>query len=1298
MVKIWLTCITLAALLIVSICGGGLWLLYSETGASWALPRLAESQGGRIGQIEGSLIGRLRLTDVTFDHPKAGVSAQQIELQTHIAIYPPRLTVNRLTVSHLGIDNRSTASSNRAPGFSWPALPGWLQLIEVDLQQVNFSTIQVRSEASETLHIDQLHGRMHWREQNLTLADLQLTSPRFALSGNLSAGFASPALTGELVVTNRQKEHQPWQQIVVSGNLAQKNSQPLKGPCRIQLDNLQGPWLTVEGNIGLSNENIQFEQLRLTSSRRTGLIQADGSFSFVAAKPDLSSRLRLEDLQLDAELGRPVKLSGNIDITGTPDGYRGHFSLISCAEQPLALSLSGQFSGDLQQLLLTDLRGQALEGTVTGELSADWQNHLQIRAKLVGRDLNVRKIHQQLEGSLNGTLDAELSKTAAGLTGQMNLTLDNSLLHGQQVRGHTRMIFNPEQVEIAEVNLSGAGFTLNGQGVLNEKLRLSWQVDNLEQLLSDWSGQLNGSGWLQISPEGISADVSSRGQKLQFGTTLVDSWKLEGKCINSRQWQIALSGEGLKTPYPEAAVEHFQLTSAGDLVKHQADLTLEQPTRSWLGHFTGGWNGEQWQGHLERFLLSDTHFGSWQAAQPATLLLSREFLQLGHLPLISQSRETLVLQGSYRLPDQQGEGQIEWSALDLNRLEPWLSDLEISGTSSGHLSVKMIDSPELLGQVKLQGRLTTKQQSFELLNGDGRIAWNQRGLNSHFAMELADTSQLDVRMSSDEPFSVARPTKVNFSVRGENFSLQRAQPWLPPELNLTGKLSLTTTGTWFADQVGQLSGKAEIVAGQLFWREDEDIVRADINRGDLSWEWREQFSGQVELQLEDRGNIDANLTFPVPATWPLQTDNQLLLSGNLTARLQELGILSILFPKQVQDSSGQLKVDLQLAGFWQEPRIEGKAHLFDARAFLPQPGIQLKNIEIDTHSDGRQLIIDRLQARSGEGSLTGQGKVELDRWRPQNYHLELTGKNFQALNLPELQVQLSPAVTINGDLQSYRLSGDVTVPRLLFSGRKNTGLAQRSPDVVVVDAPDTVQKQRRLKAEIDLQLHLGEQVLVKSTGLDARLEGDLRLGSTPRGALAAYGNIRVAKGRYASYGVNLDISRGDLFFNGGPIEQPIMDILALRTVGEVRAGVKVTGTPKQPVVQLYSEPGMAETDILSYIVLGRPVGAERSQQDMLMTAAGALLSQGESVVLQEKLKSTLGLDVLDINAGNGDVGSSVITTGKYLNPDLYISLGYSLFDNSNEIKLRYNLSPRWEIESSIGTESGVDLFYKIDIP
>ena len=86
----------------------------------------------------------------------------------------------------------------------------------------------------------------------------------------------------------------------------------------------------------------------------------------------------------------------------------------------------------------------------------------------------------------------------------------------------------------------------------------------------------------------------------------------------------------------------------------------------------------------------------------------------------------------------------------------------------------------------------------------------------------------------------------------------------------------------------------------------------------------------------------------------------------------------------------------------------------------------------------------------------------------------------------------------------------------------------------------------------------------------------------------------------------LDIERGNVVFAGGPVERPSLDILALRKIGEVKAGVTVTGTPDQPVVKLYSEPLMPDTDILSYMVLGRPLGADSGQSDLLLTAAGVL--------------------------------------------------------------------------------------------
>jgi translocation and assembly module TamB len=98
----------------------------------------------------------------------------------------------------------------------------------------------------------------------------------------------------------------------------------------------------------------------------------------------------------------------------------------------------------------------------------------------------------------------------------------------------------------------------------------------------------------------------------------------------------------------------------------------------------------------------------------------------------------------------------------------------------------------------------------------------------------------------------------------------------------------------------------------------------------------------------------------------------------------------------------------------------------------------------------------------------------------------------------------------------------------------------------------------------------------------------------------------------------------------------------------------------------------------------------------LMVAAGGLLSQGESSVVQDEIKNRLGLSELSVESGGENFQQSMVTVGKYLNPDLYIGLGQSLFTNSQEVRMRYNLSRRWEVESKMGAQSGVDLFYKIE--
>ena len=77
-------------------------------------------------------------------------------------------------------------------------------------------------------------------------------------------------------------------------------------------------------------------------------------------------------------------------------------------------------------------------------------------------------------------------------------------------------------------------------------------------------------------------------------------------------------------------------------------------------------------------------------------------------------------------------------------------------------------------------------------------------------------------------------------------------------------------------------------------------------------------------------------------------------------------------------------------------------------------------------------------------------------------------------------------------------------------------------------------------------------------------------------------------GQYAAYGQKLDIERGDITFTG-PYDNPSLDMLAVRPNLDVRVGVRVGGTALAPRVSLYSEPEMADTDKLAWLLLGQSI-------------------------------------------------------------------------------------------------------------
>jgi len=635
-------------------------------------------------------------------------------------------------------------------------------------------------------------------------------------------------------------------------------------------------------------------------------------------------------------------------------------------------------------------------------------------------------------------------------------------------------------------------------------------------------------------------------------------------------------------------------------------------------------------------------------------------------------------------------------------------DLNLSGDGTwekrhlqGLLRLRDTEVHLLTNEIRLQSvKKNISQAPFRIELSEGLIEfnWDEKGLSSSCDLKFTKGGKFQIGLSSSQPARMAFPDRGRVEASWQAFDLSVVRPWLPPEMALEGQLSGNLSGQYSNKQFDTI-GEIGISQGVVNWKHEAGSVNAALRKADLVWNWRgNNLRCEVSLILADYGHAKGNFELPLAARFPLNIRLGGPIQLSLNGQFEEKGLLPAFFPGIVQESRGQIHLNLTGNGTWEKPNLLGTIKLEKAGGYLPVTGIRLEDMSTEAQFGGDQIRITSFSTRSGPGHLEGDATIWLENWKVSRYEGRLRGDRFQTIHLPELQVLSNPRLDFHGTTRRLVVRGEILLPDLLVSGPPTKDVVRPSPDVIIVDAPEVAKPRFPLALDIEVRLLLGEKVYYKAEGIDVRLKGDLRLNVQDPYRIAATGEINVAQGHYSFYGHKLEIIRGRLLFAGGPVDSPTLDALAVRKIGEVQAGMTVAGSLQKPVVKLYSQPAMPDTDILAYIVLGQPLGKGTEQVPSLAQAAGALLSAGESVVLQGQLKKLFGLDTLDITTppGGGEVSRSMVTVGKYLTPKLYISLGRSLFTDATLVTLRYSLSKRLEIETTTGTESGATLFYRIE--
>ena len=504
------------------------------------------------------------------------------------------------------------------------------------------------------------------------------------------------------------------------------------------------------------------------------------------------------------------------------------------------------------------------------------------------------------------------------------------------------------------------------------------------------------------------------------------------------------------------------------------------------------------------------------------------------------------------------------------------------------------------------------------------------------------------------------------------------------------------------------------VGARLFGGGDspaQGALRIELNEAVLS---RRLVSGRIErtsigsavltaTATPDSIDADASLTSGEIGTLAgtlkmgrgAQSWQDMPVTGELHAQSSKLDLISVYLP-EIDRAAGNLTANARIGGTLAAPQLSGSLSVSGGELDYYQTNLHLRQIGLTARLTDDGLTFDGA-AQASKGSVRVNGQL---RWRDTLPYgqLHLDGTNLRVVDVPEAQIDASPNLDFKVAARQIDITGSVAVPYAKIVPTDLTGAVTSSSDEVVV-GEESQNPADRFKVRTQITMTLGPNVNIDTMGLTGQLAGSITVRSGYDPITRATGELAVQKGQYAAYGRQLEIQRGRLIFTGGPIDNPGIEIRAIKRYPDVTAGINVRGTLQQPRMSFFSDPSLPQSQIVSLILSGGGGGSTlqmmqaSSTQNQQATAANELLTQGGAILAQQ-LGSRIGLPDISLETDLNNETSLVL--GKYLSPRLYVSYGVGITQQLNAIRLRYSLGDHWTIRTEAGQIRGADLVFSVE--
>lgn len=559
-------------------------------------------------------------------------------------------------------------------------------------------------------------------------------------------------------------------------------------------------------------------------------------------------------------------------------------------------------------------------------------------------------------------------------------------------------------------------------------------------------------------------------------------------------------------------------------------------------------------------------------------------------------------------------------------------------------------------------------------------------------------------------------------------------------------------------QFGKVSGMISAVVendNKKRWQADVQVSNIDLEEFEQEFQTPFSMTGEIEGTLElkgegpvvEQGVLDISLpeavfdllTFPLPGEQLLLHSGQL--SGEIANGVVQLkggikerggGNIEYLFQLTEFDSFitkkaseqplwgeitvrdfdvkivgsflsygqpyGTLTSDLSVSGMLTEPQFTGNFSLSGGVGLLSQ-GILLENPEIILRANGNGMQLNA-RTESGEGFVQIDGRMGygiLGKFG----RVQITGRNFLAVNQPEYSFVVNPDISFQFNEQSGSLTGQIDVVSGIIEPNQFTDILSASDDVIFVEKGE--REFFDWLFSMDVQLNLGDNVSIEGFGFDGDIGGNLDVKKEPGELLSGRGILELRSGKFSIYNRSLDITRGNIIFSGGPIDNPGVDVRAEKSMSDHQSlsegytvGVDISGLVQDLQFRLFSSPPMSETEILSYMIFGHSLAGTNAGEESILASTAEKLGLEGGALLFGKLGNLLLVDDIHFE-GSVDKENVSLVVGKHLTKDIYVGYNVNMYSSLGQFWVRYDLGKGFSVQTfSSAQSSGADLLYSFE--